>query len=105
MTLPLLLLTALMVPPESWLVGGWAHGKSSCGSDDGIRFETDGTYSELDGEGIWSLAGSRLTVRSTSGDDFGRSDVVHVTVRSTIEMELEWPDGTRLKFHRCMQGP
>lgn len=100
---PLLLLASLVAPHESWLVGGWAGGKSQCESEGGVRFESDGTYSELDGEGVWRLASDRLTVQSTSGDDFGRLDVVRVIVRGSAEMELEWPDGRRARFHRCRQ--
>ncbi len=102
MIVSLLLLATLTIPQESWLVGGWAPEKAQCQSDGGISFERDGSYNELAGEGLWSLASDRLTVRSTSGDDFGRLDVVRVIVRSPVEMEFEWPDGSRAKFTRCV---
>ena len=101
MMLPLLLLTAVTVPGDQWLVGAWGAGQTECASDSGIRFETDGTYSDLEGEGVWELAGSRLVVSGTSGDDFGRSDVVQVGVRSQAEMIVEWPDGRRRRYYRC----
>jgi hypothetical protein len=102
MMLPLLLLTAAVtVPEDRWLVGAWGAGPAECARDSGIRFETDGTYSDLEGEGSWELAGSRLIVSATSGDDFGRSQVVQLGVRNAVEMVLEWPDGTRRTFHRC----
>ena len=101
MILPLLLVAAVAVPADQWLVGAWGTGLAQCASDSGIRFETDGTYSESSSEGLWSLAGNQLTVESTSEDDFGRSDVVRVKVRSGVEMELEWPDGSRANFRRC----
>ena len=101
MILQLILFTAALVPGEQWLVGAWGAGPAQCASDSGIRFETDGTYNDLEGEGTWELAGSRLVVRGTSGDDFGRSQVVHIGVRSPAEMVLEWPDGTRVTFRRC----
>ena len=97
----LLLLATFSVPADSWLVGGWAPGEAACGSDGAISFEPDGTYSALDGEGVWSLAGQRLTFHSTGGDDFGRREIVQVTARNTAEMELEWRDRTRAKLHRC----
>ena len=99
--LPLLIVTAVLVPGDQWLVGAWGTGPAECARDSGIRFETDGTYDDLEGEGLWELAGSRLVVSGTSGDDFGRSQVMQVGVRSPVEMILEWPDGTRLAFHRC----
>lgn len=101
MILPLILFTAVLVPGDQWLVGAWGAGPAACARDSGIRFETDGTYNDSEGEGIWELAGGRLVVSGTSGDDFGRSQVVQVGVRSPVEMILEWPDGTRLTFHRC----
>ena len=101
MILPLLIFTAVLGSEEHWLVGAWGAGPAECASDIGIRFETDGTYNDPEGEGIWELAGSRLVVSSTSGDDFGRSQVVQLGSRSPTEMILEWPDGTRLAFHRC----
>ena len=101
MIMSLLLLTAVSASGDQWLVGAWGAGPAECASDSGIRFETDGTYNDLEGEGIWELAGSRLVVSGTSGDDFGRSQVVQVGVRSPAQMILEWPDGTRLTFHRC----
>jgi hypothetical protein len=101
MMMSLLLLTAVSAPGDQWLVGAWGAGPAECASDSGIRFETDGTYNDLEGEGTWELAGSRLVVSGTSGDDFGRSQIVQVGVRSPVEMILEWPDGTRLTFHRC----
>ena len=104
MMLPLLLLSAVLVPGEQWLVGAWAPGPAACARDSGIRFETDGTYSDLEGEGTWELAGGRLLVSGTSGDDFGRSQVVRLGARSPAEMVLEWPDGTRVTFHRCPQS-
>ena len=97
------LLMTLMAPHESWLVGGWAPRESACGSESGIRFETDGTYSELESEGVWSLAGHRLTIQSTDSDNFGQSDIVEVTALGALEMDLQWPDGTRAKLHRCPQ--
>jgi hypothetical protein len=99
--LPLLIFTAVQVPGDQWLVGAWAPGPAQCASDSGIRFETDGTYNDPEGEGLWELAGSRLVVSGTSGDDFGRSQVVQVGVKSAAEMTLEWPDGTRLALRRC----
>ena len=99
--LPLLIITAVLVPGDQWLVGAWGAGPAACASDSGIRFETDGTYNDAEGEGIWELAGSRLVVSGTSGDDFGRSQVVQLGVRSPAEMVLEWPDGTSQTFHRC----
>ena len=101
MMLSLLLLTAVSAPGDQWLVGAWGAGPAECASDSGIRFETDGTYNDLAGEGTWELAGSRLVVSGTSGDDFGRSQIVQVGVKSAAEMILEWPDGTRLTFQRC----
>ena len=97
----LLLLTAATVPGDQWLVGAWAAGPAQCASDSGIRFETDGTYTDLEGEGVWDLMGSKLVVSGTSGDDFGRFLVVQFAVRSSAEMVLEWPDGTRLTYRRC----
>ena len=97
----LLLLTAVMVPSDQWLVGAWAPRPEPCARDSGLRFETDGTYNDPEGEGVWELAGSRLLVSGMSGDDYGRSQVVQVGVRSPVEMVLEWPDGSRLTFHRC----
>jgi hypothetical protein len=99
--LPLILFTAVLVPSDQWLVGAWGAGPAQCASDGGIRFETDGTYNDLEGEGLWEIAGSRLVVSGTSGDDFGRSQVVQVGVRGPDELILEWPDGTRMTFHRC----
>src|SRR5688572_26912270 len=96
MMLPLLLLTAVTVPGDQWLVGAWGAGPAECARDSGIRFETDGTYSDLEGEGVWELAGSRLLVSATTGDDFGRSQVVEIGVRSRLEMVLQWPDGTQV---------
>ena len=101
MILPLLIVAALTVPDAQWLVGAWGAGTAQCASDSGIRFETDGSYSDLEGEGLWELAGTRLVVSGTSGDDFGRSQVVKLAVRSPAEMILEWPDGTRLTLRRC----
>ena len=101
MTLSLLLLAAMVVPEDQWLVGAWAAGAAACAKDDGIRFETDGTYSDPQGEGLWELDGSRLVVSGTSGDDFGRTQVTQLRVRNSVEMELEWPDGTRANFYRC----
>lgn len=101
MILPLILFTAVLAAEDQWLLGSWGAGPAECARDSGIRFEADGTYDEADGEGVWTLAGHRLTVSSTGGDDFGRSEVVHVTVRSAGEMELAWPDGSRVKFNRC----
>ena len=86
---------------ESWLVGGWASGPTSCAAGNDISLERDRTYNDLEGEGVWALVGNQLTVTSTSGDDFGRSDVVQVAVSSRVEIELTWPDGTRAKFYRC----
>ena len=102
--LPLLIVTAVLVPNDQWLVGAWGAGLAQCASDSGIRFETDGTYNDPEGEGLWELAGSRLVVSGTSGDDFGRSQVVQLSVRSRAEMILEWPDGTRVTFRRCPQA-
>ena len=101
MILPLLIVAALTVPDAQWLVGAWGAGTAQCASDSGIRFETDGTYNDPEGEGLWELAGSRLAVSGTSGDDFGRSQVVQVGVKNAAEMILEWPDGTQATFHRC----
>ena len=101
MMLPLLLLTAATFPGDRWLVGAWGAGPAECASDSGIRFETDGTYNDPEGEGHWELAGNRLMVSGTSGDDFGRSEVVRITVRSSARMEMEWADGTRVELHRC----
>jgi hypothetical protein len=101
MILPLLIVAAVTVPGDQWLVGAWGAGPAACASDSRIRFETDGTYNDPEGEGLWELAGSRLVVSGTSGDDFGRSQVVQLGVQSATEMILEWPDGTRLAFHRC----
>jgi hypothetical protein len=99
--LPLILFTAVLAPGDRWLVGAWGAGPAECASDSGIRFEADGTYNDLEGEGLWELAGSRLVVSGTSGDDFGRSQIVQVGVQSAAEMVLEWPDGTRQTLHRC----
>ena len=99
--LPLTLFTAVLAPGDQWLVGAWGAGMAQCARDNGIRFETDGTYSDPEGEGLWELAGSRLVVSGTSGDDFGRSQVVQLGVRSAVEMVLEWPDGKQMTFHRC----
>jgi hypothetical protein len=101
MILPLLVVAAATVPADQWLVGAWGAGRAQCASDSGIRFESDGTYNDLEGDGIWELAGSRLVVSGTSGDDFGRSQIVQLGIRSPAEMILEWPDGTRLTFRRC----
>ena len=101
MMMSLLLLTAVSAPGDQWLVGAWGAGPAECASDSGIRFETDGTYHDPEGEGLWELSGSRLVVSGTSGDDFGRSHVVQLGIRSPVEMVLEWPDGTRLTLHRC----
>lgn len=101
MILPLILFTAVLVPGDQWLVGAWGAGPAACARDSGIRFETDGTYNDSEGEGIWELDGGRLVVSGASGDDFGRLQVVQIGVRSPVEMILEWPDGTRLTFHRC----
>ena len=97
----IILFTAVLAAEDQWLVGAWASGAAECATDSAVRFETDGTYNDLEGEGIWQLAGSRLVVSGTSGDDFGRSQVVQIGVRSPVEMILEWPDGTRLALHRC----
>jgi hypothetical protein len=97
----LLLLAATMVSEDQWLVGAWVPGLAACERESGIRFEADGTYNDLEGEGMWELAGNRLIVSGTSGDDFGRSQVVQLSVRTPLEIELEWPDGTRAKFYRC----
>ena len=99
--LPLLIFTAVQVPGDPWLVGAWAPGPAQCAGDDGIRFENDGTYNDPQGEGLWELAGSRLVVSGTSGDDFGRSQVVRVGAPSATEMTIEWPDGARQTLHRC----
>ena len=99
--LPLLIVTAVLVPGDQSLVGAWGAGPAECASDSAIRFETDGTYSDAESEGLWELTGSRLVVNGTSGDDFGRSQVVHVGVRSPGEIIFEWPDGARLTLHRC----
>ena len=104
MMMSLLLLTAVSAPGDQWLVGAWGAGPAECARDSGIRFETDGTYNDLEGEGSWELAGSRLVVSGTSGDDFGRSQIVELRVRTPAEMILEWPDGTRVTFHRCPQA-
>ena len=101
MILPLILFTAVLVPGDQWLVGAWGAGPAQCANDSGIRFETDGTYNDPEGEGTWELAGNRLVVSGTSGDDFGRSQVVQVGVRSPAEMVLEWPDGAQTTLHRC----
>ena len=101
MILPLILFTAVLVPGDQWLVGAWGAGAAQCASDSGIRFETDGTYNDPEGEGVWDLVGSQLVVSGTSGDDFGRSQVVQLGVRSPVEIVLEWPDGTQVTFHRC----
>lgn len=101
MILPLLLLAAVTVPQDQWLVGAWATAPAACASDSGIHFEADGTYNDPEGEGLWELAGNRLHVTGTSDDDFGRSQFVQLGTRSPVEMVLEWPDGTRLTFHRC----
>ena len=101
MILPLLIVAAATVPGDQWLVGAWGAGPAQCATDSGIRFEMDGTYHDPEGEGLWELAGSRLVVSGTSGDDFGRSQVVKLAIRSPAEMILEWPDGTRQTFHRC----
>jgi hypothetical protein len=98
---PLLLVAALTVPDDQWLVGAWGAGPAQCASDNGIRFETDGTYNDPEGEGVWELSGTRLLVSGTSGDDFGRSQVVQIGARSPAEMILEWPDGSRQVFQRC----
>lgn len=100
MILPLLLATAI-APEASSLVGGWSPGESSCGSDRDISLEADGTYIHAEGEGVWTLAGDRLTFSSTGGDDFGRSEVVQIKVRSPVEMDMEWRDGARASFYRC----
>ena len=101
MILPLLLVAAPTVPNDQWLVGAWGAGPAQCARDSGIHFDTDGTYNDPEGEGLWELAGSQLVVSGTSGDDFGRSQVVRIGVRSATEMTLEWPDGARLTLHRC----
>ncbi len=101
MILPLILFTAVLAAEDQWLVGAWASGAAECARDSGIRFEMDGTYSDLEGEGTWELTGTRLVVSGTSGDDFGRLQTVQLGVRSPAEMVLEWPDGTRTTFHRC----
>ena len=98
----LLLQPSQMPSHEAWLVGDWAPAPSSCETDSAITFESDGTYNDLEGEGAWALAGQRLMVSSTGGDDFGRSEVVQIKVLGSLEMQLEWPDGTRAKFHRCV---
>jgi hypothetical protein len=102
MMLPLLLLTAATFPGDQWLVGAWGAGPAACASDSGIRFEADGTYNDPEGEGLWELAGDRLMVSGTSGDDFGRSETIRLNVRSPAEMDMEWADGTRVKYHRCV---
>jgi hypothetical protein len=102
MTASLLIQAALAVTQHSWLVGEWAPRPAACARDSGIRFETDGTYNDLEGEGLWELAGDRLMVSGTSGDDFGRSETIRLNVRSPAEMDMEWADGTRVKFHRCV---
>ena len=104
MILPLLIFTAALVPGDQWLVGGWALRPAECAGDSSIRFETDGTYNDLEGEGVWELAGGRLVLSGTSGDDFGRSQIVRIGTRSPAEIVLEWPDGTRLSFHRCREA-
>ena len=101
MILPLLLVAALTVPDDQWLVGAWGAGPAQCARDSGIRFETDGTYNDPEGEAFLELAGSQLVVSGTTGDDFGRSQVVQIGMQSPAEMVLEWPDGTRRTFHRC----
>lgn len=92
----------MLAAEDLWLVGAWGAGPAECARDGGIRFEADGTYNDFEGEGAWALAGQRLMVSSTGGDDFGRSEVVQIKVLGSLEMQLEWPDGTRAKFHRCV---
>jgi hypothetical protein len=101
MILPLLIVAAATVPDDQWLVGAWGAGPARCARDSGIRFETDGTYNSPAGEGVWELAGDRLHVSGTSGDDYGRSETVWLRTWSPAEMNMEWADGTRVTYHRC----
>jgi hypothetical protein len=99
----LMLQPSQMSSQEEWLVGEWAAAGSSCKSDGALSFETDGTYNYLEGEGVWALDGARLAVSSTSGDDFGSSEVLQIKTRGSLEMELESSDGMRVKYRRCSQ--
>ncbi len=100
----LLIQVTLAAAHPSWLVGVWAPQPSACGSSDGIRFENDGSFIDRDSEGLWVLDGDRLTVSSTGGDDFARSEVMRVTITSPAWIEMAMQSGVRERFYRCRSG-
>ncbi|HEY0163966.1 MAG TPA: hypothetical protein VGB39_01185 [Sphingomicrobium sp.] len=104
MVLISLLILAAVTPREAWLVGGWAPQPSDCGSSEGIRFETDGSFNDQDSEGLWVLEGDLLTVSSMGGDDFARLEVIRVTITSPAWIEMQMQSGVREKFYRCRSG-
>lgn len=106
-------------PPADarWLTGTWLEinepGDESligCNSGLPIRYRADGTYSLFeDSEGIWRLAGDRLTETATEAYDTVDPDDVAIGHPSTSriervsagEMRKILDDQSRLTMMRC----
>jgi hypothetical protein len=96
---------------QGWLAGYWVSGKAACyGSDSGISFQADGTYSEHEEGGRYVIEGNRIRLIVTEVYNAPRSEIGtggSFTARpiGPNEMETVWSDGAAGPLYRCPPEP
>jgi hypothetical protein len=94
-----------------WLEGYWVSGKAACyGSDSGIRFNSDGTYSEQEGSGEYEIEAARIRFRITEvynapSSEIGTGSALTVRIVGPNEILTTWSDGGSGPLYRCPPEP
>jgi hypothetical protein len=94
-----------------WLEGYWVSGKAACyGSDSGIRFNSDRTYSEHDVGGQYDINGQRIRLRITEvynapPSEIGTGESFTVRLVGPNELDTTWSDGGSGPLYRCPPEP
>ena len=94
-----------------WLEGYWVSGKAACyGSDSGIRFNSDGSYSEHDVGGRYDINGHRIRLRITEvynapPSEIGAGETFTVRLVGPNELATTWSDGGSGPWYRCPPEP
>ncbi|MCW3835140.1 hypothetical protein ACFQ1E_01210 [Sphingomonas canadensis] len=65
--------TAAPGSTEAWLTGSWSYGES-CETDFAVHYNADGTLSNYEDEGRWTVAGDMVTETITERLTMGEGD-------------------------------
>jgi hypothetical protein len=93
-----------------WLDGYWVGNKGAClGSDSGIHFGADGTYSEFESGGGYQIRGDRIWTAVTEvyngpPDAIGTRESARVRIVGPNELATDWGGGQKGPLYRCPPG-